>query len=648
MGMAMTLRLRILLLLAGTVLAACAPLMPTNTAVTESRWLEQNWSDADRFWFHHATQGTSTLPVPYEWFVALEQPQLWVFGEAPMIKDSDYLRRFGFIPSPVSLDTDDETLHAYGYGRAADGYDSGRYGKASPADEAALSANSDGLPVGFARTPGYDDPVTGMPLEDQIGLTCAACHTGHLEYNGVSIRIDGAPAMTDLGRFRETLGLALFYTKNVPFRFGRFADRVLGKDHTSEQRALLKTQLDELLARGKVVAAATADANRRSLAEGFARLDALNRIGNQVFYTNLQGVEAEPFDPTDNFAPTNAPVNYPHLWGTSWFDWVQYDASIMQPMARNAGEALGVAARINLANPKRPLYASSVEVREIFEMEELLAGDDPLAGDSGFKGLRAPEWPEDILGGIDPVKRAQGETLYRQLCQGCHLPPVNDPEGRFWATNLWTEANAVGHRHLKVKQIPVASIGTDPAQAEVLAKRRIKLPAYLGIDPGTLCNGTPGGAVTETSFAEALGVVVEKTVNRWYDDNDIPLAERARMNGNRPNCLQAEMVYKARPLDGIWATAPYLHNGAVPTLWALLSPVEERPQEFCLGSRLFNPREVGYSTECIAGTFKLDTSLGGNRNTGHVFADAPLGNGVVGRALDADERWALIEYLKSL
>lgn len=59
-------------------------------------------------------------------------------------------------------------------------------------------------------------------------------------------------------------------------------------------------------------------------------------------------------------------------------------------------------------------------------------------------------------------------------------------------------------------------------------------------------------------------------------------------------------------------------------------------------------REIRYSPECVPGAFKLDTRLDGNRNTGHVFGDGPLGNGVIGRALDADERWAVIEYLKSL
>ena len=52
------------------------------------------------------------------------------------------------------------------------------------------------------------------------------------------------------------------------------------------------------------------------------------------------------------------------------------------------------------------------------------------------------------------------------------------------------------------------------------------------------------------------------------------------MNGYRPVGVRAPLQYKVRPLNGIWATPPYLHNGSVPTLYALLSPVEERPKKF--------------------------------------------------------------------
>ena len=643
-------RMRFLAALVAVVaLAGCAPSLPENPPITKARWLDQNWSDDERFWSHHATQGTSTLPVPYDWFVALEQPELSLFGEPALLKDSNFLQRFGFIPSPTSLDTDEAMLREYGYGVRHGKEGGGReYGTKGIYDRKAFPGNPDGLPVGFARTPGYKDPVTGEKLPDQIGLTCAACHTGHLEYNGVSLRVDGGPAITDLGAFRETLGLSLAYTDFVPFRFGRFADRLLGEEHTSEERAALKNKLDALLEKGKILQEITKKTDEESIEEGFARLDALNRIGNQVFFKDLLGSSDKTFKPEDNLRALSAPVNFPHIWGTSWFKWVQYDASIEQPMVRNAGEAMGVSARVNMVTPGPTLYDSSVHVRNIFDMENLLAGDNPLSGTKGFKGLRAPKWPQDLLGTIDEAKREHGEKLYRQVCQECHLPPVDDPSGRFWTLPLWTPPNDAGESYLNLKEIPITYLGTDPEQAAVVVNRMVKIPSYLGVDLSALCTEDPGDVRTSVLFAVALGSVVEKTVDKWYDNNGTPKAERQRMNGNRPNCLQAHMVYKARPLDGIWATAPFLHNGSVPNLWALLSPVDERPKEFCLGSRQFDPKHVGYETTCGEGTFKLDTTIPGNLNTGHEFKDGPRGKGVIGRYLRPDERWALIEFLKSL
>ena len=50
------------------------PALPERPPVKSAHWLDQNWSTEDRHWFHHASQGTATFPVPYAWFVALEQP----------------------------------------------------------------------------------------------------------------------------------------------------------------------------------------------------------------------------------------------------------------------------------------------------------------------------------------------------------------------------------------------------------------------------------------------------------------------------------------------------------------------------------------------------------------------------------------------
>ena len=56
-----------------------------------------------------------TFPVPYDWFVALEQPGIHSFHPTRPAEDSDYLERFGFIPSPKTIHTNKATLAHYGY-----------------------------------------------------------------------------------------------------------------------------------------------------------------------------------------------------------------------------------------------------------------------------------------------------------------------------------------------------------------------------------------------------------------------------------------------------------------------------------------------------------------------------------------------------
>jgi hypothetical protein len=117
---------------------------------------------------------------------------------------------------------------------------------------------------------------------------------------------------------------------------------------------------------------------------------------------------------------------------------------------------------------------------------------------------------------------------------------------------------------------------------------------------------------------------------------------RARLKGLfRPaTAASAGAAYESRALHGIWATAPYLHNGSVPNLWELLTPARERKKTFMVGSRVFDPKNVGYMTDRSPfqnATFVADPeNANGNGNGGHEY----------GTSLTAEERWALIEYLK--
>lgn len=99
--------------------------------------------------------------------------------------------------------------------------------------------------------------------------------------------------------------------------------------------------------------------------------------------------------------------------------------------------------------------------------------------------------------------------------------------------------------------------------------------------------------------------------------------------------------YANQPLDGIWARAPYLHNGSVPTLRALLDAPEARPKRFYRGYDVYDKEKVGFvydvAEENGARFFLFDTSLPSNGNGGHVYGvDLP----------DADKD-AIVEYLKT-
>ena len=140
--------------------------------------------------------------------------------------------------------------------------------------------------------------------------------------------------------------------------------------------------------------------------------------------------------------------------------------------------------------------------------------------------------------------------------------------------------------------------------------------------------------LARNSFS-AAGALIE-----WYNESFFgELALAAPAEG-----------YIAPPLDGVWATAPYLHNGAVPTLAALLES-DTRPTYWTrsFDSRDYDEDAVGWRFDTLdhgkAGERDVearariyDTTLPGYGNGGHTYGDH----------LDARERASLLAYLKTL
>ncbi len=116
--------------------------------------------------------------------------------------------------------------------------------------------------------------------------------------------------------------------------------------------------------------------------------------------------------------------------------------------------------------------------------------------------------------------------------------------------------------------------------------------------------------------------------------------------------LEPKEGYVAPPLDGIWATAPYLHNGSVPTIAALLDS-SIRPtywtRSFDSSKAAYDEKALGWKHINLAKGKEAeknasrkaaiyDTTKLGYSNAGHTYGDA----------LSAEDRAAVIEYLKTL
>src|SRR5688500_4955979 len=91
----------LLLIVSSIFIPACNDDLPSPKPIDKVVWLEQNWSQQERQWFHHANQGTWTFFIPLEWFTALEQPGWKLWGTSGLISDTDFLTKLGFIAGEI-------------------------------------------------------------------------------------------------------------------------------------------------------------------------------------------------------------------------------------------------------------------------------------------------------------------------------------------------------------------------------------------------------------------------------------------------------------------------------------------------------------------------------------------------------------------
>lgn len=575
---------------------------------------EQGWYETEQLEWHRGSQGSRL--IPYTWIMALEDAQ-----STTLLMGPQSVARFGYLLP-------------------------------GPGDESKL-------PIGFAidRTNDENLGVTRLEWFDGqerderwVGMNCSACHTAEMTYQGKTLRIDGAPTLADFQSFIRAINASMAATYRDAAKWDRFARAVLTprkgsavKD-TPENRDSLRAEFGRLLAWQMKVASF----NSVDMDYGPGRLDAVGHILNKV------AIVAE--DEAQFPGPPDAPVSYPFIWNANQHDFVQWNGIAPNKAARfpsgetfdagalvrNTSEVIGVFADVKLRRPSPGGYRSSVNVRNLDAMEDQLGR------------LMSPAWPSFMPLRKELVPR--GAQLFAQKCSSCHRPLDR--------TDLQTR--------IKAEMTPIFDVGTRKG---------------VGTDPWMACNaftyqaatgrlkGVRNGFVVGDRFGEqdftknmltatAVGVLVGKkkqiaeTVAKAAfgipRTIDVEVAagllpgqrdKAERLRDCRSNAGDRLVAYKARPLNGIWATAPYLHNGSVKSLFELLLSPEKRAKSFFVGNREIDPHNVGYvdAPAPYGRTFSTHDNGGkeieGNSNLGHDYGNAGFS--------DAD-RQALVEYMKTL
>lgn len=313
--------------------------------------------------------------------------------------------------------------------------------------------------------------------------------------------------------------------------------------------------------------------------EGYARTDAFGRISNLV---------ARGDDPIDLVAT----VSLPPMWAIKYKAAFHYNSNTNSVIMRNVGQAFGLGA-ILTGEPgckddnNNACHASTVNLYNLNRLESLL-----------YK-LKVPNWqemfPEDQVpeAKVDMPMAINGCNVYYKTCAGCHEAGTRvGPSHRMINTELFTPTQ----------------IGTDDVYAKL-----------------------QGTKIGTTDFRVGLFDFTKKVRDRYFsehgiDQNQVRVWQRAELRGPevfRDTYLGAPVydvkrtsenfidvsymdnegkpgqAYTPRMLAGIWATAPYLHNGSVQNLAGLLTPPDQRPRFFFLGPATYDEETLGFDPDPI-------------------------------------------------
>ena len=475
-----------------------------------------------------------------------------------------------------------------------------------------------GLPIGLGLT---KDPQNRLEFRAvrMVNKSCGSCHVGHVKTaDDKTLLIYGAPnSAYDENAFNTRVLQTLNHPK---FNYETFSSAFVSSESRSK---ILKNYIGGSLAFASDVAAIKVANLTSNL---FAELKKSGQIGNSVFATVQR--PGKSFDKAD---PTKPSLNYPHpghvdsfgmgvarglvardtLEATVYADailstfpgMVDYHATFMQK-GRGAANWDG-----SQDIPEvRPLITALSQVGD----PALISYDVNLFALEFTRALPAPPYPF----AVNAAAAARGKTHFDEYCVSCHY---------------------AGSKTIH----PYPESGTSSNRSRVISAEIRKEIVTLYQSACDYIDGKPALEKYKLFCHEAETRDGSGTPTRL--GRRLTAEELVRLPGTIPNgeLPDSKRGYTADPLVGIWARAPYLHNGSVPTLYHLLVP-GERPAKFVRGDLTYDQEKLGFRWKSGEATgTEFDTSLAGMANTGHDSKGDYWKN-------NPEQLADLLEYLKTL
>jgi hypothetical protein len=623
----------------------------TDSDITEVHVLSQNWTEADATRFYNIAQGSQI--IPYAWFLHLEQAD-----SENSFRASDHIRALGYLPRKPSQPSNPDGLPI---GFVKDGYHLGMTCAACHTDQINFKGEAwlvDGAPTHGDVATFQQELVNALQQTSEVDVK--------FERLAAAILGTGASPI-DKSKLRDEL------KKVVAIRRG-YNDRNLPGANAPKFGPGRVDALGAIM--NEVSSSIALPPNNHSPANA--------PVSYPFLWDTPQHDKVEW-----NGAVPNTELPFP-------FPILPPRTTHIGALGRNTGEVLGVFGAVD-AGSAGPLglggYPSSVNRDNLIQIEEMLrrlwspqwpAKFGSIDTAMQLKGQQlfhenCAKCHDENFDRTAPDRRVEAkmDAVGTDQMMAANFATRKALTGKLQGRII----TIPGFRHFKseapviemlqhvVQRVILGPALTDTANsalADTAPKFVINAELDLGGDKqllgafNILETGGIEGKVREVTTRREL--LVKDTGKLLFQDNtgfdnpgrfftkegaiaDFNLSKRPRTElktspaGTLVHFNEAVTVkyqYKGRPLNGVWATAPYLHNGSIPNLDELLKPPGKRIKKFKVGSREFDPVKVGFSTD--QGNFEFDASLPGNSNAGHDYK----------REFSDQERSQLIEYIKSL